>query len=137
MNCPCCEKVSPPEQLCLDCNCWVLCHSPCRVRFCVKHQWDVWTQHKASCAANIAYDRLTGMKREPPAPRPDSSATCDRCKCDFTTDSMVYWLIEISGRPILHARGELGVAAPKFCRTCAQFVKQDLAQLLGELHLTA
>jgi hypothetical protein len=94
-------------------------------------------EHTALCAAKIDYDKLTGMKVGDPVAKPDSSATCDRCKCDYTPDSMVYWLIEISGRPILHARGDLGVAAPKFCRTCAQFVKQDLGQLLGDLHLTA
>jgi hypothetical protein len=134
MICACCQK--PMEKICSDCRGWVLCHSPCRVRFCTEHQWGLWLEHAASCAAKITYDRLTGMKVADPVAKPDSSVTCDRCKCDFTTDSMVYWLIGISGRPILRGRGELGVAAPKFCRTCAQFVKQDLGQLLGDLHLT-
>lgn len=139
MHCPCCQKpVTDPNKICWGCNSWVFCHSPCRVRFCANHQLAFMEKHFAVCPSRIAYLRLPGQKVEDVFERPFSTSNCDRCKNDFNSDFMVYWLVEISDRPIPEGRrGEVGAVGTKFCRTCAHFVKQDLMALLGcDLHLT-
>ena len=61
-----------------------------------------------------------------------STSSCDRCKGEFPSIAMAYWLIEVSPRPVVSDRAGVAVGAPKYCKICAEEVKKSLQVVFGD-----